>query len=117
MFKNRKRVTALLVLAIACLLSAAMSGPAEADEGGTKDSTGLVWGPSSRELYDYWTTWNNAAELAQEYWIVDSDRDGIPTLYEDWRLTARFRRRVLPDRRPQVRLAVHLAAVPSCLVH
>ena len=43
MSTNRQLGQLLFVVAVACLLSAAWPGAVEAEEGGTKDSAGIVW--------------------------------------------------------------------------
>jgi hypothetical protein len=73
------------LMAVALVLSV-VARDVSAEDGGTKDSTGLVWSQSQALETGSWWTWTGATTRAASYAVWDLNANGNPVLYDDWRL-------------------------------
>lgn len=71
---------------LAITLLVAMGMAVRAEEGGVKDTTGLVWSKSQKLETGSWWSWAPATTNAANYSIVDVDATGALKTYDDWRL-------------------------------
>lgn len=83
---------------LALVLCASTPTSAFADEGGTKDSAGLVWSRSQKVETGSWWNWDQAYGNAANYAVSDVDPLGQSAFYDDWRLaTVKELQRAIAD--------------------